>query len=248
MTKDTHIDQETLALYSLGALEEQAARSVRAHLGRCPRCREELAGYQQVADGLAHTVQPVQAPARLRAKLIAAISEKQSEPEVSLWHRLRSLPLAPMALGLSALLLLVNLGLWIQVREIRQIEQQLLSQVGEDRIAQGLYAYPDVQRVLIEGEDVYGSAIYEQYLQVAVLYIWGLDPLPEGQSYQVWLIEPDGDRVSGGLFNVETDEQFTQAVVRAPDMLKVFDAIGVTIEPSTGSEGPTGPKVLGVDL
>jgi hypothetical protein len=151
-------------------------------------------------------------------------------------------------MGLSALLLVLNVGLWIQIREVRQIEGQLLAQVGEDRIAQGLYAYPDVQRVLIEGENVYGSAIYEEYLQFAVLYVWGLDPLPRDQTYQAWLIEPDGGRISGALFDVERGNDFIQVVIKAPEMLKSFDGIGVTIEPAGGSVGPTGQKVLGVDL
>jgi anti-sigma-K factor RskA len=149
---------------------------------------------------------------------------------------------------LGAVLLVLNFGLWVQVREVKQIEQQLFTQLSEDRIAQGLYAYPDVHRVLIEGENVYGSAIYEEYLQYAVLYIWGLEPLTQDQVYQAWLIEPDGNRISGGLFVVQEDDQFIQVVVRAPEMIKSFDAIGVTVEPIGGSPSPTGQNVLGVDL
>ncbi len=248
MIQGNHIDKDTLAIYSLGALDPGEARRVRAHLDACEVCRKELDDYEQVVDGLAHTVPPAQPPARLRARLITAISEEQIEKNETLWHRLRSLPLAPVALAVSAALLVVNVGLWIQVREVRQIEQQLLSQVGEDRIAQGLYAYPDVQRVLIEGEDVYGSAIFEEYLHFAVLYVWGLDPLPESQVYQAWLIEPDGERVSGGLFEVAEGEDFIQVVVQSPEIIKGFDGIGVTVEPAGGSTSPTGQKVLGVDL
>lgn len=248
MIEAKHIDQDTLAVYALGALDPGEVRRMRTHLRICEDCRENLQAYQEVVDGLAHSVPPVPPPARLRARLIAAISSEQHVQQESIWQKLRSLPLAPLALGLSALLLILNVGLWIQVREVRQIEEQLLTQVSEDRIAQGLYAYPDVHRVLIQGENVYGSAIYEDYLRFAVLYVWGLEPLPEGQVYQAWLIEPDGGRVSGGLFAVEQGEEFIQAVVRAPEILKTFDGIGVTIEPAGGSESPTGQKVLGVDL
>jgi len=81
-----------------------------------------------------------------------------------------------------------------------------------------------------------------------VLYVWGLDPLPESQVYQAWLIEPDGERVSGGLFEVAEGEDFIQVVVQSPEIIKGFDGIGVTVEPAGGSTSPTGQKVLGVDL
>lgn len=248
MDRSTHIDQDTLAVFALGALEPRESRRVGMHVDQCERCRANLKGFKAAADGLLHSAPPVEPPARLRAKIIAQLSKAQPARRTSWWQRLTNLPLAPIALGLSAILLALNVGLWLQVQEVQQLEAQLLAQVNEDRIAQGLYAYPDVHRVLIEGENVYGSAIYEEYLCFAVLYVWGLEPLSEGQIYQVWLIEPDGDRVSGGLFDVEAGEEFIQAVVRAPAMIKGFDGIGVTVEPAGGSDQPTGVKVLGVDL
>lgn len=248
MSKGIHIDEDTLAVFSLEALEPREARRVRQHLDGCDRCRALLRSYQLVADGLLHTAMPAQPPARLRARILAAISDDQVERESTGWQKLRRWPLQQLAIVLSIALLVLNVGLWVQLQAVRQTEKQLVAQGVEDRIAQGLYAYPDVQRTLIEGEGVYGSAIYEQYLQFAVLYVWGLESLPEGQIYQAWLIEPGGDRISGGLFDVAESESFIQVVIRAPDTMKAYDGIGVTIEPAGGSAGPTGQKVLGVDL
>ena len=248
MGRDIHFDRDTLAIFALGALEPREARLVGAHIDSCVQCKAALKTFEVITENLVEAAPEVDPPVRLRARLIAATAEHQPATRPSIWEKLRSLPLAPLVLGLSAFLLIVNIGLWVQVQQVRQTEQQLLVQVAEDRIVQGLYAYPDVQRVLIDGENVYGSAIYEAYLHFAVLYVWGLEPLPPGQVYQAWLIEPDGGRVSGGLFAVQEADQFIQAVVRAPEMIKGFDAIGITIEPAGGSDHPTGTKVLGVDL
>jgi anti-sigma-K factor RskA len=248
MGKDFHIDRDTLAIYSLGALEPREARLVGAHIDTCEQCKAAVQTFEAITRDLVEAAPEVDPPASLRARLIAATAVDQPSIRTSIWEKLRSIPLAPLILGVSAILLALNIGLWIQVRQVRQTEQQLIAQVAEDRIVQGLYAYPDLQRALIDGENVYGSAIYEEYLQFAVLYVWGLEPLPPGQVYQAWLIEPDGSRVSGGLFAVQEGDQFVQAVVRAPDMIKGFDAIGITIEPAGGSDHPTGIKVLGVDL
>lgn len=248
MSRGIHIDEDTLAVFSLEALEPREARRVRQHLDECDECCALLRSYELIADGLMHTAMPAQPPARMRARIIAAISDDQAERGSSWWQKLRQWPLQPLAIVLSIALLVLNVGLWVQLQAVRQTEEQLIAQRVEDRIAQGLYAYPNVQRTLIQGENLYGSAIYEDYLQFAVLYVWGLEPLPEGQIYQAWLIEPGGERISGGLFDVAEPESFIQVVIHAPDTMKAYDGIGVTIEPVGGSAGPTGQKVLGVDL
>jgi anti-sigma-K factor RskA len=248
MNEMKHIDQETLAVYALDALEPRRARMVSLHLDQCSNCQAILDSYKEVANGLLEAVPAVRPPIHLRTRVLrAAFGSSRVGGSLSL-SRLQHVRLAPIALLISAVLLVVNVGLLMQVRQIRQVEQELSTQFAEDRIAQGLYAYPDVHRVLIQGEDVYGSAIYDDYLQVVVLYIWGLKPLADEQAYQAWLIDAEGRRSDGGLFTVGEGEEFIQVIVRAPEMIKSFQALGVTIEPEGGSEGPTGQKVLGIDL
>lgn len=248
MNIEKHVDPETLAVLSLDALEPREAGAVRKHVDQCPRCEAIVRSYRAMAAGLVHTIPAVDPPARLRESIKREVSGKRHRDLARMPSWFQQTRLAPVALGLSLVLVIVNIVLLIQVRSIRRTEQQLFAQLADDRVAQGLNAYPETRRVMIEGDEVYGSAVYEDYLQIVVLYVWGLDPLPPDQAYQAWLIDADGERFDGGIFTVDEGEQFVQVIVRAPEMIKSFDALGVTVEPEGGSGGPTGLKVLGVDL
>ncbi len=46
---------ELLGAFAVDAVEPAEAAAIRAHLGVCPRCGDELAGYQQTAAMLANT-------------------------------------------------------------------------------------------------------------------------------------------------------------------------------------------------
>jgi anti-sigma-K factor RskA len=62
-------------------------------------------------------------------------------------------------------------------------------------------------------------------------------------QYQLWLIR-DGKRTSGGVFSVD-QAGYGTLQVSANMPLESFPTFGVTIEPTGGSPGPTGKKVLG---
>jgi anti-sigma-K factor RskA len=64
-------------------------------------------------------------------------------------------------------------------------------------------------------------------------------------QYQVWLID-DGKRTSGGVFSVN-DQGYGVLLITAEYPLDSYDGFGITIEPTGGSPGPTGKKVLGTD-
>jgi anti-sigma-K factor RskA len=78
--------------------------------------------------------------------------------------------------------------------------------------------------------------------------MWNLPELSEDQTYQVWLIEGDEDRVSGGLFRPQAGLPYTTQPIYAKQAISNFVGIGVTIEPAGGSERPTGPRVIRVDF
>jgi len=75
------------------------------------------------------------------------------------------------------------------------------------------------------------------------LVVDDLPALDETREYQLWLIR-DGQRISGGVFSVSTDGYANQWI-GAPEPLTAYSSFGVTIEPTGGSPGPTGEKVLG---
>jgi anti-sigma-K factor RskA len=78
--------------------------------------------------------------------------------------------------------------------------------------------------------------------------MWHLPELANDQTYQAWLIQPDGSRVSAGGFLPQEEESYTTQPIYSKQDLSTFVGVGVTIEPAGGSEQPTGPRILKVDF
>ncbi|TFH37064.1 MAG: hypothetical protein E4G99_03460 [Anaerolineales bacterium] len=239
--------QPLLAGFGLEALDARDRRAVDAHLELCAQCQAELEEYQYVALGLLMSAPTVKPPARLRAQLINEISSAEVSkrtPKRFFAFRFQSMTGA-LAFGL---LLIFNVTFLIQFRQINAQQADLITTMEEDRTVLGLSSYPEANRVALEGSDAYGTLIFEPELNVAVLYAWGLVGLDQNQIYQVWLIEPGGGRVSGGIFHMESDESFARLLIHSPESMGTYVGLGVTIEPAGGSPGPSGSKVLGVEL
>ena len=73
-----------------------------------------------------------------------------------------------------------------------------------------------------------------------------LPPLAEGQTYQVWLTNPQG-RVSGGFLRPYDDGVY-YVVLQPPGKLTDYQTVGVTVEPLGGSPGPTGARIIGGEI
>src|SRR5829696_1611268 len=80
------------------------------------------------------------------------------------------------------------------------------------------------------------------------LVMWHLPELSDDQTYQAWLIEPDGQRVSAGIFRPQNTTAYTTQPIYAKQDISNFTGVGITIEPSGGSEQPTGPRLFVVDF
>lgn len=74
-----------------------------------------------------------------------------------------------------------------------------------------------------------------------VLVLSGLQPLPDEQTYELWLIPPDSNPVSAGLVQVSGGESPT---ITADIRLSIssFSAVGLSIEQRGGSPNPAGPE------
>jgi hypothetical protein len=73
------------------------------------------------------------------------------------------------------------------------------------------------------------------------LRIDGLEPCPEGRTYQLWFMKGDGSAETGGLLQVEAGVGLE---VTSEVMPEGTVAVSVTLEPAGGSARPTGPSVL----
>jgi anti-sigma-K factor RskA len=234
-----------LGAYALEALDFEERAAVEAHLARCASCRRALDKYQAVATMLMLAPEPAAPPARLRARLLERIdaSRRPRRPSIPRpgWPRLA------LAAGLAALVL-INLVLVGEIRSLRDDQARIVADLQVDQTALALASYPTTQVVLLDGDAVGGTFLFEPDRRFAVLHMWGLDPLEARQSYQAWLMREDGTRVSAGLFAADPNSIFTSAVLTSPAPVGEFRSLGVTIEPAGGSAEPTGPRVLGADL
>jgi len=245
MMQDEHSPfRENLPAYALGALDAEDIAALETHLQTCESCRTELAAYRQISAGLL-TALPARPPSaalrkRLQSKLPSA--QKTSRPRFA-WS------FGQFATGVAlALLLILSVFSFAQMRAIQTQQASLLNQIKTSQFALSMLAYPGTQSFPIAGGNFSGSVLVDKEHNTIALVTWRLPDLPQNQIYQIWLIEPSGHRVSAGLFRPQENSSYTTQPVFAKQSLSNFVGVGVTVEPASGSEQPTGPRVFKVDF
>jgi anti-sigma-K factor RskA len=231
---------DNIPAYALGALDAAEAVALEVHLENCDSCREELASYSALRDGLLLAAHPVAPSPRLRRRLQDQLPSRQkSAPQRSVW-----VPLG-WALGVAVVLLLaLNLYSISQLRVMQQQQALLSHQLGSAQVALAMLAYPGTQNVPIQAENVAGRLLMDKEQNAGVLVLWDLPTIAGDKTYQMWLISPNGDRTSAGLFRPETGFQFASLSLPQGQSLSDFTGLGVTVEPAGGSPQPTGPRLF----
>jgi anti-sigma-K factor RskA len=241
MNSEEHV-LDYLPAYALGILEDDEALQVDRHLAVCEVCRMELRANQQVVDQLPLAVPIVETPSGLRASIQAAARESSVKgagvsAKVTGREPAGVFPRWMPVWGVFTLVLIVALGainiyLWNQLRNTPppvQSSMQVLSLNPTDFM-------PGATGLMIVGGDGH----------VGALVVDNLPALDEDHAYQLWLIN-DGERVSGGVFEV-SEEGYGYKYIHSDLPLLSYSGFGVTVEPAEGSPGPTGEKVLGFDF
>jgi anti-sigma-K factor RskA len=207
--------QDLLPCYALDALDPNEVKALETHLRSCADCRAALEEYRAVSDGLLFAMPCQSPPPRVRARLIARLASGKAQSPGRRTWR------------------------------IANVQQAALTEeLYSNQKALSLVAYPQSRTFSVSGKAT-GTLVLNSELRAGVLFVWGLEPLDAAHTYQVWLIQPDGKRVSGGLFRPEPGESFVSAFISSPQPLSDFVGLGVTVELSGGSPGPTTPKVIG---
>jgi anti-sigma-K factor RskA len=242
MVLEEHVT-DLLPAFALGCLDEDEARLVTAHLAVCPVCSAELRSYQAVSEALPLAVPMAEPPPALKQRLMAQIQQASaisSEPQPGWWQRFnqglrRTLPVWGLAsLVLIIVLLVSNLLLLQRVNRLSAVTPQPVAL--QTVTLQHTEAAPDATGMLVlSNNGNFGTLVVDH-----------LPPLAKDQQYQLWMIQ-DGERTSGGVFSVNR-EGYGSLWIRSPKRLADFSAFGITVEPTGGSPGPTGAKVLGGTL
>ena len=225
--------------YAADALPDGERIAFEQHLHDCPTCAQEVRELTETASRLALAA-AAPAPARLRARVLSEIELVRQRPPLDPdsglggerpgrpWYR------QPQSIAASFLLVL-SLGLAaVAVGAQRDAEQ------AEQNAARVAAVATDSDRVTL-GQPIStgGTASVVAADGEAIFRADGLTVLPEDRSYQLWVIDEDGARSVGVLGRGTSShvESFVEDVGAG-------DSIGLTVEPSAGSESPTTDPVL----
>lgn len=236
--------KENLAAYALDSLEAGEIAALEAHLRTCKSCTADLAAYRQITDDLIVAIPPQVPPSGLRRRLQQRLArEARPAPSRRGWSFGQFGLAAAMVLliGLSTISLL-------QVNSLRRAQAEQDAHSTTAQIAIAMLAYPGTQTVSFNENGVAGSLLVDKQRNLLALFAWHLPPTPTAKVYQIWLIDPQGNRTSGGFLAPETGYPFTMTVIDAPAPLAGFTSLGVTLEPAGGSPSPTGTRVFSVSF
>ncbi len=236
--------RESMGAHALGMLPADRAAALEAHLAVCPDCQNESHSYLALSEGLLHAVSERVPSPRVRARLIATMSEERrlaAPPPRLSFSMAGALAGLVLALGLSA-------GLFAQVIGLQRQMNNLGEQLRTNQTALALVAYPGARSLPVLGENAGGTIVIDSDQHLGVLIAWGLSALDASHTYQVWMIAPDGTRTSGGLFDVSPSTPYASVVFQAESPMSAYRGLGVTIEPAGGSPAPTGARVLRADF
>lgn len=241
--------QDLIPAYVLGACETDEAARVERHVATCAQCRHVLDEYQPAAAQLAFAAPRFDLPPDLKFRTIERALEiniESSRPMVKThaasrpsW--LERLGLSTLLIGLAAAAAVLALvfGIW----QANQTNQELANQ--RDMMAVLAYAQGNV--IQIRGTETAPAATGRLYAdpdtQTAALITTNMPPLASDRVYQLWLTEPTGTKISGGLFSINSDGTGF-LLIRTPQLLASYSQVGVTIEPRGGSPAPTTKPVL----
>ena len=270
---DCSIVQDQLVAYLLGSLNFGERDRIERHLDVCVGCTANLNEDGEFMTQLAFSVPQLEAPAAVKQGILARIDADASHESVAdfarkgmLLVRIWGRPLVTYS-GLAATILLVGFmvvaGLWFNNRlDEMAVEKVFLASElesvvrGEERMKQTverqrylLYraADPGASVNLLsatEWSPDSSGIVITKAGQEPVLAVLDLPPLPEGDTYQVWLAK-EGTLHNVGAFTVDATG-YAQTNIRLSTSIRTFDAIVITVRREGTDAGTT--EVLRGDL
>ena len=232
--------EELKEAFVLGALPEGERRRFEEYLASHPERQAEIDELSTVAGLLALSPEEHEPPPELRRRILGVVEAEAGSPRVeesgSWLARMReSVGVRNLALGTAAAVLVIGLFSWslilrAEIEDLQGRVQSLRNKPQEPQMVKlagtGTKQGARAKVVTLEGDR-------------AVLVVEDMPPVPEGKTYQIWVIE-DGVAKPSGLFKPKQDS--VAAVVEHP--LGGGDVIAVTVEPEGGSPQPTTHPML----
>src|ERR1700690_2517057 len=115
----------------------------------------------------------------------------------------------------GALVLLIGLNIFsvFEVVTVKNEQAELNKQYGSNQTAIAMLAYPSTQSYTFDQNGISGSLLVDKTRNMVGVFAWHLPPTPAGKTYQMWLIDPQGERTSGGFLIPDTDQPFVMSII-----------------------------------
>ena len=229
--------------YAVDALDDLERARFEQHLDECEDCRAEVAELRETAALLAEaTATPP--PAALRESVLAGISQvRPLPPEVpeSPAHRPA---VRPAGRGRSWMPFLVAAALAVIVGVGAAVTQPWKSDdVPRLTAAEQVLEAPDAEAVFLDlGAAGRATVTRSKSAGRAVITTEDMVSAPEGKAYELWFI--DGDTFTSAGLMPDVEDQTVVLEGSARDAA----AVGITVEPESGSEQPTTEPIAVFDL
>ncbi|MBI4260918.1 MAG: anti-sigma factor [Actinobacteria bacterium] len=234
MTLDHERIEELLAAESLGGLDGSGVEELRglrmAHGADCSECLRIEGDYREVAGRLAFAVAPEPVAPELEERVLRETEHLRQGPGSPFVRVGRTMDLLlrlggrGVAVAAAALVLLGGLGGYLLTGP---------GGPGDLRVAR------------FEGSAPGSLAlVYEPGADEAVVLGAGLEELPAGSVYQLWLVDEDGPAPAGTF----EDEGGGLVVVRLEADPSEAGTMAVTVEEAPGVAQPTSDPVFVVDV
>jgi anti-sigma-K factor RskA len=267
LSNGEHIRLEDLELLVLGALPEQEATALQAHVSGCAECAQKLAEARGSAAVLAFAASQERPAATIKAELMARIRAEREGEERNAWpakiqtdvDRGKRKPETPSSwwnwvlVTAAVALAAVSFGLSWQNRKITaQLEKErsgaesLIRERQQIESLVAVLASPDTVTVKLAavGDAANTNGMVKFNAKTGtVLYAANLPAAPAGKSYQMWLVPATGTPISAGLLGPGGRAWGNLWTAEVPPNTQP-KAFAVTVEPEGGMPQPTGPKVL----
>jgi anti-sigma-K factor RskA len=245
MANDFQIERVKLSSPVLDS--ERAA--LERHLEECAICRREVQELRGDMALLSLSAAESTPPPRARERLLNSIAREPRVPQRSAGRWWNFVPAA-----VSLVLLITLLGLWQRNEalnhELQQVSARAAKEQADSERAREILAVlsaPDATRVTLvaakERPQPQGKAVYVARSGTLVFLANNFAPVPQGKSYELWLLPATGTPIPAGTFNPDAHGN---ATVLVPALPKDVAAKGfaITLEPESGSTTPTMPILL----
>ncbi|PZE69578.1 anti-sigma factor domain-containing protein [Curtobacterium sp. MCBD17_021] len=262
--------------HALDALDDDERAAVERALQGSSELRVEADSLRETALALAYAVPPVEPSASLKSALMAKIATtpqlpaldgtEQASPEPvqearpapvtdvasdsgraastarARWFQRPAAMLSVAAAG-AVVFLGVGLGVGTALDDGSNTPATTQAATGLDQI----YASPDFQRstAKVKGGGT-ATVVWSGQLGRSAVILDGVEAAPQDKTYELWYISPEesgGTITAAGLMN-DVDGGVRSAVLHGT--MGAGDVIGITVEPTGGSDQPTSEPVVAV--